>query len=164
MGKTGTEVTIALEARFQRGRASVDEYLEQVAIANPHAAIHWTAPDGLVRDFPREVHEVPDSPEAIKPHPYGVELGVLIRMLKETTHKHLGAFLQQEFSRVSHKVATEICEKAGLTTGTWCEQVVREEADRLHQAIQNTQDHRAADGLSGADRAAADSEGTAEGD
>jgi DNA topoisomerase-6 subunit B len=134
----GTEVSIVLEARFQRGRASVDEYLEQTAIANPHAAIHWTAPDGLQREFPREVHDVPESPDAIKPHPYGVELGVLIRMLKETTHKHLGAFLQQEFSRVSHKVATEICEKSGLTTNTWCDRVAREEADRLHSAIQNT--------------------------
>jgi DNA topoisomerase-6 subunit B len=134
----GTEVSISLEARFQRGRASVDEYLEQTAIANPHAEIHWIAPDGVQRDFPREVTEVPDSPEAIKPHPYGVELGVLIRMLKETGHKHLGAFLQEEFSRVSPKVAKEICEKANLTTNTWCERVAREEADRLHQAIQNT--------------------------
>jgi DNA topoisomerase-6 subunit B len=134
----GTEVSITLEARFQRGRASVDEYLEQTAIANPHASIHWNAPDGLHRNFPREVNEVPESPEAIKPHPYGVELGVLIRMLKETEHKHLGAFLQEEFSRVSHKVAVEICGKAGLTTSTWCAQVAREEADRLHGAIQNT--------------------------
>jgi DNA topoisomerase-6 subunit B len=136
--ETGTEVSITLEARFQRGRASVDEYLEQTAIANPHAAIHWAAPDGIRRDFPREVQEIPQSPKSIKPHPYGVELGVLIRMLKETEHKHLGAFLQQEFSRVSHKVAVEICEKAGLTTGTWCTQVARDEADRLHHAIANT--------------------------
>jgi DNA topoisomerase-6 subunit B len=134
----GTEVTITLEAKFQRGRASVDEYLEQTAIANPHAFIHWIAPDGVTRDFPREVLEVPPSPQAIKPHPYGVELGVLIRMLKETDHKHLGAFLQEEFSRVSSKVAKEICEKAGLSTNTWCTQVAREEADRLHAAIQDT--------------------------
>jgi len=134
----GTQVSITLEARFQRGRASVDEYLEQTAIANPHAAIHWTAPDGVHRDFPREVHEVPASPQAIKPHPYGVELGVLIRMLKETQHKHLGAFLQEEFCRVSHKVAVEICGKADLTTNAWCTQIAREEADRLHRAINET--------------------------
>jgi DNA topoisomerase-6 subunit B len=134
----GTEVSITLEARFQRGRASVDEYLEQTAIANPHAAIHWIAPDGVARDFPREVHDVPESPKSIKPHPYGVELGVLIRMLKETQHKQLGGFLQGEFSRVSPKVSNEICEKAGLTPRTWCAQVAREEADRLHHAIQNT--------------------------
>ncbi|MGA3067781.1 MAG: DNA topoisomerase VI subunit B, partial [Tepidisphaeraceae bacterium] len=58
----GTEVSITIEARFQRGRASVDEYLEQTAIANPHALIHWYAPDGVSRDFPREVQEVPESP------------------------------------------------------------------------------------------------------
>jgi len=134
----GTEVIITLEARFQRGRASVDEYLEQTAIANPHALVHYTAPDGVHRDFPREVNEVPESPKAIKPHPYGVELGVLIRMLKETEHKHLGGFLEDAFSRVSHKVAVEICEKAGMTTGTWCSQVARDDADRLHKAISET--------------------------
>jgi DNA topoisomerase-6 subunit B len=134
----GTEVSITLEARFQRGRASVDEYLEQTAIANPHALIHYTAPDGEHRDFPREVNEVPPSPKAIKPHPYGVELGVLIRMLKETEHKHLGAFLQEEFSRVTPKVAAEICEKAGLTTNTWCNGVARDQADHLHKAISET--------------------------
>ena len=134
----GTEVSITLEGKFQRGRASVDEYVEQTAIANPHAQIHYVAPDGLQRLFPREVTEVPASPAAIKPHPYGVELGVLIRMLKETRHKHLGGFLREEFSRVSPTVADEICSKASLTTMTWCAQVAREEADRLHAAIQGT--------------------------
>ena len=135
---TGTEVSISLEAKFQRGRASVDEYLEQTAISNPHATVHWIAPDGQIRTFAREVNEVPESPKAIKPHPYGVELGVLIRMLKETENKHLGEFLQEEFSRVSPPVAKDICGKAGLSTGTWCAQVAREEADRLHAAIQET--------------------------
>src|SRR5687768_4423520 len=34
--KSGTRVTIELEAKYVRGRGSVDEYLEQTAIANPH--------------------------------------------------------------------------------------------------------------------------------
>jgi len=134
----GTEVTITLEARFQRGRASVDEYLEQTAIANPHCLIHYIAPDGVARDFPREVHEVPPSPRAILPHPYGVELGVLIRMLKETKSHKLGAFLQQEFSSVGPTVAKEICTKAGLTTESYCSRIAREEADALHKAINDT--------------------------
>ena len=41
---TGTRVTIELEARYQRGKASVDAYLEQTAIANPHAKITFVAP------------------------------------------------------------------------------------------------------------------------
>ena len=38
---SGTRVTIELEGRYQRGRGSVDEYLEQTAIANPHVTIHY---------------------------------------------------------------------------------------------------------------------------
>src|SRR5213592_2627893 len=34
----GTRVTIELQAKYVRGRGSVDEYLEQTAIANPHVA------------------------------------------------------------------------------------------------------------------------------
>ena len=40
----GTRVTIELEGKYQRGRGSVDEYLEQTAIANPHVAIHYIDP------------------------------------------------------------------------------------------------------------------------
>ena len=137
--RTGTQVSIVLEAKFQRGRASVDEYIEQTAIANPHALVHYAAPDGVHRDFPREVDEVPDSPAAIKPHPYGVELGVLIRMLKETEHHKLGEFLQNEFSRVSPKVVKEITDQtAKLTPQSWCSGIAQDDVDELHGAIQNT--------------------------
>ncbi|MGF1634638.1 MAG: DNA topoisomerase VI subunit B [Phycisphaerae bacterium] len=136
--KTGTAVSIVLEAKFQRGRASVDEYLEQTAIANPHAAIHYVAPDGVRRDFPREVNEVPDAPDEIKPHPYGVELGVLIRMLKETQHSKLSGFLQNEFSRVTGRVVNEICRQTKVNPESWCKSIDRENVDELHKAIQNT--------------------------
>ena len=94
--RQGTSVTITLEGKFARGRASVDEYLEQTAIANPHAAILYTAPDAEHRVFPREVDAVPETPDEIKPHPYGVELGVLMRMLKETEHNKLGDFFAKQ--------------------------------------------------------------------
>ena len=42
----GTRVTIELEARYQRGRGSVDGYLEQTAMANPHVTLHYVDPDG----------------------------------------------------------------------------------------------------------------------
>ena len=39
-------MTIELEAKFVRGRGSVDEYLEQTAIANPHVTLHYIDPEG----------------------------------------------------------------------------------------------------------------------
>ena len=35
----GTQVTIEVEGRYQKGRASVDEWLEQTSIANPHVKL-----------------------------------------------------------------------------------------------------------------------------
>ena len=80
----GTRVTIELEARYQRGRGSVDEYLEQTAIANPHVTLHYADPEGNERTFARVTEVLPPEPKEIKPHPYGVELGMLVTMLKET--------------------------------------------------------------------------------
>ncbi len=42
---TGTSVAIELEARYVRGKTSVEAYLEQTAIANPHARIVFIPPD-----------------------------------------------------------------------------------------------------------------------
>src|SRR4051794_13892805 len=42
----GTQVTLEIEGRYQKGRASVDEYIEQTAIANPHVKLVYHTPDG----------------------------------------------------------------------------------------------------------------------
>ena len=47
---TGTMVAIELEARYQRGKTSVEAYLEQTAIANPHAKITFIPPDKATED------------------------------------------------------------------------------------------------------------------
>ena len=47
--KSGTRVTIEMEAKYQRGRGSVDDYLEQTVIANPHVTLHYTDPEGNCR-------------------------------------------------------------------------------------------------------------------
>jgi DNA topoisomerase-6 subunit B len=45
---TGTSVSIELEGRYQRGRGSVDEFLELTAIANPHAHITFVPPSRVM--------------------------------------------------------------------------------------------------------------------
>ncbi|MHC5024150.1 MAG: DNA topoisomerase VI subunit B [Planctomycetota bacterium] len=133
----GTEVVIELEGRYQKGRQSIDEYLEQTAIANPHARIIYTSPTNETTEFPRAVEELPAEPREIKPHPKGIELGTLIQMLERTESKKLGAFLQNDFCRVGLAKSKELCQKAGLTNLTWVKQVGHKEAEALYQAIQD---------------------------
>ncbi|HYF13465.1 MAG TPA: DNA topoisomerase VI subunit B [Phycisphaerales bacterium] len=47
---TGTSVSIELEGKYQRGRGSVDEFLELTAIANPHAKITFVRPTRVVEE------------------------------------------------------------------------------------------------------------------
>src|SRR5438128_2330748 len=89
----GTQVTLEIEGRYQKGRASVDEFLEQVAIANPHVKLVYRTPEGDTREYPRTINELPPQPREIKPHPYGIEFGILLRMLHDTRGHSLSGFL-----------------------------------------------------------------------
>lgn len=134
----GTIVEIELEAEYQKGQRSVDEYLKYTAIANPHAHISYSSPDGQKTEFIRATNELPKEPKEIKPHPYGIELGILISMLRDTKSSTLSSFLQSEFSRVSPGVAKEIIEKAKLYDKAKPERIAREEAESLLKAIRET--------------------------
>ena len=57
----GTQVTLEIEGRYQKGRASVDEFLEQVAIANPHVTLVYHTPEGETREYPRTIQELPPA-------------------------------------------------------------------------------------------------------
>jgi DNA topoisomerase-6 subunit B len=162
---TGTSVSIELEGRYQKGRGSVDEFLELAAIANPHARLAFvppsrvsadeqddlpltntardaqhgdaaavTAPSGIdptlvttekdgVIFFPRATDQLPPETREIQPHPKGIELGILIQMLKdyEAANKGGGTLfncLQEQFSRVSPGKAGEFCKAIGVHSRT----------------------------------------------
>ncbi|MCA9248397.1 MAG: DNA topoisomerase VI subunit B [Planctomycetales bacterium] len=134
----GTRVTIELEAKYQRGRGSVDEYLEQTAIANPHVTLHYIDPDGNERDYTRSTDQLPHEPKEIKPHPYGVELGRLATMLKDSKESTLSGFLTSTFSRVSGATAQKICKTAKLGTRSRTTRIGQREAETLYRAIQDT--------------------------
>src|SRR5208337_178599 len=110
--------------------------LEQTAMANPHVALHYTDPDGQEWNRPRVTDALPPEPREIKPHPYGVELGRLVGMLKETKTPTVGQFLIQSFSRVSPSVARKICETAKIGLRSNPLKCGRQEADAIHKAIQ----------------------------
>jgi DNA topoisomerase-6 subunit B len=110
----GTRVEIEMEATYKKGRRSVDDYIEQTALANPHVTLRFVAPKEDVRVFDRVSRELPVESKEIKPHPYGVELGILLRMMKDTSARTVATMLSGDFSRVSPAVAAEICKTAGV--------------------------------------------------
>src|SRR6266404_12575 len=134
----GTQVTLEIEGRYQKGRGSVDEYLEQTAIANPHVTLVYRTPEGETKEYPRTIDELPPQPREIKPHPYGIEFGVLLRMLQDTGSHSLAGFLAADFSRVSAAVAQEVCRTAKLSSNARPRQIRGADAEALYKAIQST--------------------------
>ena len=187
----GTSVCIEMEAAYQRGRQSVDEFVKQCAIVNPHLTLHYRlkliqkvesakakvpsekrnvesgaakANDGkamaengpaakeAVADFQlssfnfqlfsvtyrRAVKAMPKIPDEILPHPHGVELGLLMQMLKDSESRTLRSALAHDFSRMSDRAALEICERAGLNPKANPTRIAHQESEALYQAIQET--------------------------
>ncbi len=169
---TGTSVSIELEGRYQKGRGSVDEFLELTAIANPHARIVFVPPsresaadeDDSPRlssaiaasaapagpavttetngttVFPRGVNELPPETKEIQPHPKGIELGILLQMLKDYEASDKGTlydFLQERFCRISPSTASAFCRTIGVTTRTKAGDVEPRVAEALFKEFEN---------------------------
>ncbi len=188
---TGTSVSIELEGKYQKGRGSVDEFLELTAIANPHARITFIPPSKTIEEeddslldarrrkqseppapapegtasakpppptddnehglnttikteekdgvifFPRAVAELPPETKEIQPHPRGIELGILLQMLKEHPDESVYKFLQENFSRVSTASASDFCKAVGITARTLCSDIEPDQAEALFRALQS---------------------------
>lgn len=134
----GTRVEIEMTGSYNKGRQSVDEYMFQTAIANPHARFVYKNPVGETFTYERAVEQLPPLPCEIKPHPYGIDLGFLLKLLKETPEKRLASFLQENFSRVSPAVAKEICRHAKLSETEKPQGLTLPQAEALYKGMQQT--------------------------
>ena len=134
----GTRVEIELEAKYQKGRHSVEDYVRQTVIANPHVTLSYLSPTGEKEEYKPAVRQLPKAPREIKPHPHGIELGVLMRMLKSTTSRKIKAFLSRDFARVSSRVAGTILKAAEISEVARPKAIAHAEADKLYRAINAT--------------------------
>jgi DNA topoisomerase-6 subunit B len=131
----GTRVEIELVAAYRGGRTGVQEYLEQTVVANPHLALVFVSPKGERTEFPRVTSELPREAAEIKPHPLGVELGMLHTMLAESPRKPVKQVLIDDFSRISPAVALQVCNRAGVNPSAPAGRIHGETLERLHAAL-----------------------------
>jgi DNA topoisomerase-6 subunit B len=134
--RSGTRLELTAKGRYVAGKQSVVEYLRRTAIVNPHARIVFKPPDGRPVTFERVTEELPPKTREVKPHPYGVELGTLLAMAKDTETLRMTSFLQQEFSRISSRVAKEICDTAMVPGGLRPKKLTLDQAKAILDAIE----------------------------
>lgn len=134
--KSGLKITLVLKGKYVSGKQSVEEYVRESAIANPHTTFHLILPDKTV-DIDRSVDEAPQVPIAVKPHPHGVELGELMSIFKEYENQTIEEVLEDKFSRVTRQTAKSIVEKSKLKDKK-ISKLTRDDFEELMKAIRET--------------------------
>ena len=139
--KHGLKIRTEMKAKYQRGRQSVYQYLRMTSIVNPHATISLAVKDRdgeLIEEghWPRTTGRLPRVVEEIKPHPHGIHLGRLQRMLREAEERKMTSFLRHNFSGVSMRAAREILGKAGLEESRQPRRIRAEEAQAVLDSFQ----------------------------
>ena len=149
----GTSIEMTMSAQMKGGRHGIEAYLKQTALANPHARVLFRthklsskaqlekgAPPSTTDtlDLPRVINDLPKEPVEIRPHPHGIELGTLQRLLQEAGRQRVHNFLTTSFSRVTGPIATEMLVTAGLKEEAESNKIPRDKAEALFKAIQAT--------------------------
>lgn len=134
--ESGTSVELIMTASFKGGRQGIEAYLKQTALANTHAIIRYKNHKGQLLELNRVINVLPIEPKEIKPHPHGVELGTLQRMMQDAGSESIASFLTTSFSRVTSQQADEMLRNAGVANKTQAGKISRADSENIYNAIQ----------------------------
>ncbi len=138
----GLRIETLMKAKFQRGKKSVYQYLRMTSIVNPHASISLVVSDnnGDVLEqgkWLRTTNKLPRAVEEIRPHPRGVHLGTLQRLLRDAEERRMTSFLQKNFCMVPPSASKRILAAAQIEESRTPKRIRPEESQELVKAFQN---------------------------
>ncbi|UCH31953.1 MAG: DNA topoisomerase VI subunit B [Candidatus Bathyarchaeota archaeon] len=113
----GTIVKFSLEGDYFRAMPKILEYLKQTALVNPYANITFVDPKGRLYKFVRATTKMPPLPKETLPHPYGVDVETVKRLMQMTPHRNMRDFMIKHFHRISEKIAYKFLEFAAIPRG-----------------------------------------------
>ena len=84
VSKTGLSVSICLEGDYSKAGIKIRDYVYQTSLITPYASITFDDPKGQKFSHPRFVKNIPLPPTIIRPHPHGVDVERIRRMIVES--------------------------------------------------------------------------------
>jgi DNA topoisomerase-6 subunit B len=131
----GTIVEFTLEGDYLRARSKILDYFKQTAMVNPYANLTFVDPKGRLYKFTRATTEMPDPPKETEPHPYGVDVELLQRLIQITPCKNMLEFLKHHFHRVGDITAQKFLDFSNLSPSKKPKKLSHEEIVRLMQNL-----------------------------
>jgi len=131
----GTIVEFSLEGDYFRAVSKILEYLKQTALVTPYADIKFVDPKGRLYLFNRATTKMPPPPKETLPHPYGVDVETIQRLIRVTDYRNMVDFMQKHFHRVGEGTAYNFLEFAGFIKSANPKKLAHEDIVRLVQTM-----------------------------
>lgn len=131
----GTIIEFTLEGDYLRAMPKIIDYFKQTAMVNPYANITFVDPKGRLYKFVRATTVMPDPPKETMPHPYGVDVELLQRLIQITEFNNMSSFLRGHFHRVGEITAQKFLDFAGISPKKNPKKLAHEEIVRLMQNL-----------------------------
>jgi DNA topoisomerase-6 subunit B len=96
------------DIKYENSDHGVYEYIKRTALANPHAQIRLTDPEGKEHVFMRAVNKVPERPKQAQPHPLGLSVNDLLEFAHASPSTRISSFLVDTFERVTSNKVNEL--------------------------------------------------------
>ena len=84
ISKKGLSVSICLEGDYSKAGNKIRDYVYETSLITPYASITFDDPKGQKFSHPRFVKEIPPPPTIIRPHPHGIDVERIRRMIVES--------------------------------------------------------------------------------
>jgi len=84
VAKKGLSVSICLEGDYSKAGNKIRDYVYETSLITPYASITFDDPKGQKFSHPRFVKEIPAPPTIIRPHPHGIDVERIRRMIVES--------------------------------------------------------------------------------
>jgi DNA topoisomerase-6 subunit B len=110
----GTMVSYKLQGDWIRSKKKIIDYFAKTAVIVPYASILFETPDGEVLHYDGLIDKLPVASREMKPHPCGIDVELLKKMISTTRTKNLKSFMKNSFQRVGISIAEEFLTYSGL--------------------------------------------------
>ena len=84
ISKHGLSVSICLEGDYSKAGMKIRDYVYETSLITPYATITFDDPKGQKFHHPRFVKNIPPPPTIIRPHPHGIDVERIRRMIVES--------------------------------------------------------------------------------
>jgi len=84
IAKKGLSVSICLEGDYSKAGNKIRDYVYETSLITPYASITFDDPKGQKFSHPRFVKDIPPPPTIIRPHPHGIDVERIRRMIVES--------------------------------------------------------------------------------